>query len=142
MATNRLGHIAVIILAIFQSHDFAASASDLVLLKTIVPRQYNLNVSIHTESLTYSVKETVQLDILQISSNISLHSSTEWKSWNEVSLTCGTQRLPVTNVSFSQNVVTISFARDIPIGGCALGINLMEKRPLKEANGIYVSPNR
>lgn len=142
MAANRFGHIAVIIFVIFQSHNFAASASDLVLPKTVVPRQYNLNVSIHSDSLTYSVKETVQLDIQQISSNISLHSSTAWKSWNDVSLTCGTLRLPVTNVSFSQNVVTISFARDIPVGRCALGINLLEKRSLKDATGIYVSPNR
>lgn len=141
MATKRFGHIFVIIFAVLSSLDLSASASDGVLPKTIVPIQYDLAVLIDTDSLSYSVNETVQLDVQRVSPNISFHAT--WNvNWTNVILTCGQQKLQVKTHSSNHDVITITFAKDLAIGNCTLDMNFNTKMSLNATQGIYVSPNR
>lgn len=141
MATNRICYYFVILFSIFQLRDFSVAASNDALPKTIVPKLYHLTVLI--EKGFYSVNQAIDLEVQQVSPSISLHASPTLKiNWNKVILAIGTVALPVKDFSFNNNVVKLSFGRNILVGNYSLKIDFENKIPLKAINGIFVSPNR
>lgn len=145
MATKRFDHVFVTIFTIWQLcvQLPATASSNIVLSKSIEPKQYDLAISIETNSLSYSVNETVHLNIQEISQNISFHSASALKiNWTDVNLTCGQQKLAVKSWKNESDIITLFSEKDIPIGKCTLEMNFVKKMSLKETDGIYVSPNR
>lgn len=140
MAAIRLGHIFVIILVASQVHDAIGSS---VLSDTILPVQYDLTLSVNTDTLTYSVKESIQLNVKQVSPNISFHAAYTFKvNVERVQLLCKSVLLGTKGLVIHNGIATITFKQDVPVGSCTLDLDESEWIPLTDADGIFVSPNR